>query len=177
MDEDLMAGARRGDIDAFRDLVRRYQDRIFTVALRLTRNRANAEDVAQQTFLQAWERRESYDRRWRVSTWLYRIVTNLCVDEYRRRARAAAISPGGEPGPSAHPHAVIEARERRDRLNGALGGLPRAQRTVLVLRYLDDLSYDEIGRVCGLPVNTVKSHLRRGKTALRRDLVDYWEDR
>lgn len=172
-----MADARAGDVDPFAVLVRRYQDRIFTVALRLTRNRASAEDVAQQTFLQAWERRESYDRRWRVSTWLYRIVTNLCVDEHRRRARAAALTPGGGPEGPGHPHAVAEARERRDRLNGALGGLPRVQRTVLVLRYLDDLPYDEIGRVCGLPVNTVKSHLQRGKAALRRHLVAYKEDR
>jgi len=172
-----VADARAGDMEAFAALVRRYQDRIFTVGLRLTRNRASAEDAAQQTFLQAWERRQSYDRRWRVSTWLYRIVTNLCVDEHRRRARAAALSAQGDHRPPAHPHAMVEARERRDRLNGALGGLPPAQRTVLVLRYLDDLSYDEIGRVCGLPVNTVKSHLQRGKATLRRQLVAYKEDR
>jgi RNA polymerase sigma-70 factor (ECF subfamily) len=172
-----MADARAGDVEAFAVLVRRYQDRIFTLALRLTRNRANAEDVAQQAFLQAWEGRQSYDRRWRVSTWLYRIATNLCIDEHRRSARTAALLPQGDHRPPAQPHAIVEARERRERLNGALGRLPRAQRTVLVLRYLDDLSYDEIGRVCGLPVNTVKSHLQRGKATLRRHLVAYKEDR
>ena len=174
-DEALMAGARRGDVDAFAALVRRYQDRVFTVALRLARNRATAEDVAQQAFLQAWERHHAYDQRWRVSTWLYRIVTNLCVDEHRRRARAFALSPGRDMGRprAAHPHEALEARETRDRLNGALEALPAAQRRVLVLRYLDDLSYGEIGRICGLPVNTVKSHLLRGKAALRRDLIEW----
>jgi RNA polymerase sigma-70 factor (ECF subfamily) len=172
-----MGGARAGEVDAFGALVRRYQDRVFTAALRLTRDRANAADVAQQAFLQAWERRQSYDRRWRVSTWLYRIVSNLCVDEHRRRARAAALAPRLEQRPPARPDALAEARERQTRLNGALHGLPGPQRTVLVLRYLDDLSYEEIGRACGMPVNTVKSHLQRGKAALRRHLSAYKEDR
>ncbi len=176
-DETLMAGARRGGVDAFAGLVRRYQDRMFTVAVRLTHNRATAEDMAQQAFLKAWESRQAYDPRWRVSTWLYRILTNLCVDERRRRARAAALSLGLGPGRAAHPHEALEARETRDRVNGALRALPRAQQTVIVLRYLDDLSYGEVARVCGLPVNTVKSHLRRGKAALRRELVAWKEDR
>lgn len=172
-----MAGACRGDVDAFAGLVRRYQDRVFTAALRLTHNQATAEDMAQQAFLQAWQRRHAYDRRWRVSTWLYSIVTNQCADERRRRARAAALSPGLGSGRTPHPHEVLEEREARDRVNGALGALPRAQRTVVVLRYLDDLSYAEIARICGHPVNTVKSHLRRAKSALRRELMAWKEER
>ncbi len=171
-DEALIGAARRGAVEAFGALVRRYQDRVFTVALRLTRNRATAEDMAQQAFLQAWQGRHSYDPRWRVSTWLYRIVTNLCVDERRRSARAAAVSPRFAPSRSANAHDVLEARELRERLNGSLTKLPKAQRTVLVLRYVDDLSHAEIGKICGLPVNTVKSHLARGKAGLRKTLVE-----
>jgi len=174
-----MAAARRGEVEAFGALVGRFQDRLFTVTLRLTRNRATAEDVTQQAFLRAWERRQSYDGRWRVSTWLYRIVTNLCVDEHRRRrAHPAALDPGTPPGVgrARQPHEALEEREVRDRLNGALARLPAAQRAVLVLRYLDDLSYGEIGRICGLPVNTVKSHLLRGKAALRPMLAVVWRE-
>lgn len=171
-----MADAHRGDVEAFAGLVGRYQNRVFTAALRLTRNRATAEEMAQQAFLQAWERRHTYDRRWRVSTWLYRIVTNLCLDEGRRRSRWAALSPRPEPGRMAHPHQLLEEREARDRVNSALRALPRPQRTVVVLRYLDDLSYVEIARVCGLPVNTVKSHLRRAKAALRKELIAWREN-
>lgn len=176
-DEALMAAARRGDVEAFGALVRRFQDRVFTAALRLTRNRATAEDMAQQAFLKAWQGRQVYDARWRVSTWLYRIVTNLCVDEHRRRARATSLLPAALPARVAHPHEALEEGETRNRLNGALRGLPRGQRAVVVLRYLDDLPYAEIGRICGLPVNTVKSHLRRAKAALRRDLMAWREDR
>jgi RNA polymerase sigma-70 factor (ECF subfamily) len=170
-DEALMAAARRGEVEGFGTLVRRYQDRVFTVALRLTRNRATAEDMAQQAFLHAWQARDSYDPRWRVSTWLYRIVTNLCVDERRRRVRAAAGFLGHAPSRTANAHEVLEERELRERLNGSLTKLPKAQRTVLVLRYVDDLSHAEIGRICGLPANTVKSHLARGKAALRKALT------
>ncbi len=171
-DEALMAAARRGEVEAFGAVVRRYQDRVFTVALRLTRHRETAEDMAQQAFLRAWQGRQSYDPRWRVSTWLYRIVTNLCIDEGRRRARAAAVSPMFGPNRSADAHDLLEAREMRERLNGSLKKLPNAQRTVLVLRYMDDLSPAEIGKICGLPVNTVKSHLVRGRAALRKTLVE-----
>jgi RNA polymerase sigma-70 factor (ECF subfamily) len=170
-DEVLLAAVRRGEVEAFGRLVRRYQDRVFTVALRLTRNRATAEDMAQQAFLQAWQGRLSYDPRWRVSTWLYRIVTNLCIDERRRRARAAAFDPGFTPNRTAAAHEALEERELRERLNGSLRQLPKAQRTVLVLRYMDGLSPAEIGRICGLPVNTVKSHLTRGKATLRKILM------
>ena len=171
-DEALIAAARRGEVEAFGALVRRYQDRVFSVALRLTRNRATAQDMAQQAFLHAWQARYSYDPRWRVSTWLYRIVTNLCIDEGRRRARAAAVSPGFAPSRTPNAHDALEERELRERLNGSLTKLPKAQRTVLVLRYVDDLSPSEIGRICGLPVNTVKSHLARGKAALRKTLLE-----
>ncbi len=167
-----MAAARRGELEAFATLVRRFQDRIFTVALRLTRNRATAEDMVQQAFFQMWQARRSYDARWRVSTWLYRIVANLCIDERRRRARAAAGPPGFAPRRAADAHDALEEREMRERLNGSLMELSKAQRTVLVLRYVDDLSLAEIGRICGLPVNTVKSNLARGKAALRKTLVE-----
>jgi len=79
-------------------------------------------------------------------------------------------------GRARQPHEALEEREVRDRLNGALARLPAAQRAVLVLRYLDDLSYGEIGRICGLPVNTVKSHLLRGKAALRPMLAVVWRE-
>jgi len=174
-DEALMAAARRGDVEAFGALVRRFQDRVFTVALRLTRNRATAEDMAQQALLRAWQGRQAYDPRWCVSTWLYRIVTNLCVDEHRRRARAASLLPAAAPSRVAPAHQALEERETRNRLNGALRGLPRGQQAVMVLRYLDDLPYAEIGRICGLPVNTVKSHLRRAKAALRKELIAWRE--
>ena len=169
--EALMAAVGGGDVAAFGAIVRRFQDRVFTAALRLTRNRAAAEDAAQQAFLQAWQARHAYDPRWRVSTWLYRIVTNLCVDERRRTARVAALGPRLSSSQPRTPHDFLEEREARNRLNGSLARLPQVQRTVLVLRYVDDLSNAEIGRICGLPVNTVKSHLARGKAALRKTLV------
>ncbi len=169
--EALMTAVRGGDVEAFGAIVRRFQHRVFTVALRLTRDRAAAEDAAQQAFLQAWQARHAYDPRWRVSTWLYRIVMNLCVDERRRTARAAALGPRLSSSQPRTPHDLLEEREVRNRLNGSLARLPQVQRTVLVLRYVDDLSNAEIGRICGLPVNTVKSHLARGKAALRKTLV------
>ncbi|MBI3030474.1 MAG: sigma-70 family RNA polymerase sigma factor [Candidatus Rokubacteria bacterium] len=90
-DRALIQRVARGDASAFGELVGRYQDRLFTVGRRLLGNRADAEDAVQRAFLNCYLKAAGYDARWQVSTWLYRVLTNVCVDELRRR-RAARVS-------------------------------------------------------------------------------------
>ena len=154
--------ARRADA-AFGQLVSRYQDRLFTVAHRLLGNRADAEDAVQRAFLNCYLRADRYDPRWQVSTWLYRILTNVCVDELRRRRTAgSAVRPPDEE-PTDKPGQHVDLRR-------ALERVPTEARMLLVLRYVDGLSYGELSRVRGISINTVKSQLARGKAILRKAL-------
>jgi RNA polymerase sigma-70 factor (ECF subfamily) len=166
-DRALMAAIVRQDEAAFAELVRRYSPRLFAAALRILGSRADAEDAVQRAFLQCYRSASAYRPDWAVSTWLYRITTNTCVDELRRRAARreipeVAVQPtlwdgGGAPG-------------LRLDVERALGRVPREARILLTLRYLDGLSHRELARVRGISVNTVKSQLARGKAILRAAL-------
>jgi len=160
----LMRRVARRDGAAFDLLASRYQDRLFTVAHRLLGNRADAQDAVQRALLNCYLKAESYNPRWQVSTWLYRVLTNVCVDELRRRR-------GGGP-----PLQTPEARQASPKagqhldLRRALERVPTEARVLLALRYVDGLSYGELARVRGISINTVKSQLARGKAVLRRAL-------
>ena len=140
-----------------------YAVRLYAVAYRLLANRADAEDAVQRALLKAFEARESYAPRWALSTWLYRVLTNVCIDELRRRRNVPPEPlPRGRPGTSV---------ERLD-LARALETVPREARVLLALHYVNGLGYRELAAIRGISVNTVKSQLARGKAILRRALED-----
>ena len=129
-----------------------YAGRLYAVAYRLLRNRADAEDAVQRALLKAFAARASYAPQWAVSTWLYRVLSNVCIDELRRRRPP--------PGPApVHGGRDSGGVERVD-LARALDAVPREARLLLALHYVDGLSYRELARVRGISVNTVKSHLK-----------------
>jgi RNA polymerase sigma-70 factor (ECF subfamily) len=152
---------------AFARAAEDYAARLYTVAFRLLRNRADAQDAVQHALAKCYAARASYSPRWAVSTWLYRALTNVCLDELRRRrtaARRVGTSNGGAPrGGGGSPG------ERLD-LERALARVPNEARVLIALRYADGLSYRELARVRGISINTVKSQLARGKLILRRAL-------
>jgi RNA polymerase sigma-70 factor (ECF subfamily) len=166
----LMEKVARGDQAAFADLAQRYGGKLLGVAGRLLGARADAEDAVQRALLQCYAGASGYNPRWAVSTWLYRILTNICVDELRRRvtrtaydersAVGALSSAASNPKP---PAAYLD-------LHRALARVPREARVLLALRYVDGLSYGELARIRGISINTVKSQLARGKALLRDEL-------
>jgi RNA polymerase sigma-70 factor (ECF subfamily) len=162
----LMEGVARGDRGAFGDLAQRYGGKLLAVAGRLLGSRADAEDAVQRALLQCYAGAAGYNPRWAVSTWLYRILTNVCVDELRRRATRTAHAERPAVGPSSNhrpPDAYLD-------LHRALERVPREARVLLALRYVDGLSYGELARIRGITINTVKSQLARGKALLREEL-------
>ena len=168
-DEALFRRVQAGKRDAFAALVERYRRRAFGVALRILGRRQDAEDAVQQAFLRLYEARGQYDPKWRLSTWFYRILTNTCVDELRRRRPLIPLEEWD--GSSVErPDHTLERWEREQLLQSALATIPPEARTVLALYYGDGRSYQEIGAIRGVSVNTVKTHLRRGRLALRRAL-------
>jgi RNA polymerase sigma-70 factor (ECF subfamily) len=169
-DRELMQRVAGRDERAFAELMKRFGARLFAVAHRLLGSRADAEDALQQAFLACFRSAHTYRAEWAVSTWLYRIVTNVCVDEMRRRAARARLTESIE---EAAPRRGFPSRprethgsEREMELRRAWPAVPREARILLALRYVDGLSYKELARIRGISVNTVKSQIARGKAIL-----------
>jgi len=181
-DQPLVSATLGGDLRAFERLVERHRDLVFRVVARFVANDHEAEDVTQDTFLRAFHRLE----RWRgdapFRTWLLRIAHNTAVTYVTRSGRVAAQSLeeafGEDSVAPGEPAEQLERRERRARLDTKLKGLGRAHRTVLVLRDIEGLSYEEIARITDAPLGSVKGRLHRARAelidVLRNNTYD-WE--
>ncbi len=168
--EDELAAARRGDAAAFARLVRAYQSRVFSVALRLTGSREDAEELAQDAFVQLHAALAHVDSPAHALHWLLRTVTHRSIDRLRARERAPRlVQIDKDNEPADHDPAVDPLWARR--LRALLPGLPVAARAVLTLRFQEDLEPTEIAGLLYMPVNTVKSHLRRSLEWLRAQQV------
>jgi len=141
-----------------------YAGRLYAVAYRMLGNRADAEDAVQRALLKCFAARASYSPRWAVSTWLYRAVANVCIDELRRRkVRGENVTIDDVRVESA------KISERLD-LTRALDRVPREARMLIALHYVNGLGYRELAAIRGISVNTVKSQLARGKAILKQAL-------
>ena len=150
---------------AFARVAQEYAARLYVVAVRLLGNRADAQDAVQRALLKCFAARATYSPQWAISTWLYRALTNVCIDELRRRRGAAAASrASAEIAPRHTRPATVSERVDVER---ALARVPTEARMLLALRYVDGLSFGELARVRGISVNTVKSQLARGKAIMR----------
>jgi RNA polymerase sigma-70 factor (ECF subfamily) len=163
-DAALLARIARGGEDAFTTLVRRYERRFYAVARRMLGRDADAEDAVQLAFLHVLTRAGGYDPRWRGSTWLYRVLTNVCIDAWRKRRFEQPVD-----APDVAARAAASSAERVD-VEAALAKLPAEARIILLCCYVGGLSYGEIARVRGISINTVKTQLARAKRAMRRHL-------
>ena len=152
------------DERTFARLAEEYAGRLYAVAYRMLGHRADAQDAVQRALTKCFAARDSYSPKWAVSTWLYRALSNVCIDELRRRRPTESLDEGD---------AAIPARgiERID-LTRALEAVPREARLLMALHYVDGLSYRELAAVRGISVNTVKSQLARGKAIMKRALAD-----
>jgi RNA polymerase sigma-70 factor (ECF subfamily) len=176
-DIELVAQARGGSQAAFREIVRRYQRPIYNLIVRIVRDRAAAEDLSQDTFLKAFSRLHLYDPQYKLSNWLFKIAHNTVVDFLRQRKPAAqpleSLTRGDRGSPAelhdtaaCDPFESLARAELAEMLNRAVGGLRAEYRQVIVLRYHEDLSHEEISSIMGIPVGTVKSHLHRAREEL-----------
>ena len=177
----LVEAAQRGDQDAFAQLVRTYEKRIFALTLRMCKNPDEAAEAAQEAFLAAWQGLKFFRGESSFSTWLYRLASNACVDLLRKEGRHSAAA-----GPSLNdeelnidvpdhlpsPQEEAERKELRAQIEEGLAALSPEHRQVLVLREIHQLSYDEIADTLELDVGTVKSRISRGRKQLRKILLE-----
>ena len=165
--------ALRGDQAAFGDLVTRYQTAVYNMAYRMLGDATEAEDAAQEVFVRAWNQLHTFQQERRFSTWLLSIASHLCIDLLRRRKPSAPLDDvalyveSDEP----EPDEVALQSEQRDIVKKLLNTLPEKYRSVTVLRYYNDLSYDEIARMTGLTESAVKTQLHRARRMLADQLV------
>ena len=167
-DETLMEAAGRGELAAFERLVRRHQATAWRMALRLLGNAADAEDVAQDALLRLLDAAPRYRPEARFTTYLYRIVSRLCLDRLRRRPPPAELPEAVEASPTP-PEAALY-RERDQAVAAALAALPPRQRLVIVLRYFEGLAGAEIAEIAGTSPKAVERLLARGRTTLEVSL-------
>ncbi len=176
-EERLVVEARGGNLGAFNELVRRHQDLVYNLALRMLGNEDQAADVTQNAFLSAYQR--IADLRGAFRPWLCRIAVNGCYNLLRRRGREVSLQALEESDPSASidppdPHAGPEElalqTELRQALETGVCALPPEQRAVLVLIDLEGFSYQEVSSALGVELGTVKSRLNRGRLRLRDEI-------
>jgi len=190
---ELVARAKQGDREAFDALVERYTPKIYNVSLRITGSREDAEDCVQEAFLRAFGALRRFRGEAAFSTWLYRVAVNVANDATRRQRgqplRASELAgsdpdaptpelEGIEEGPRAQggrPEESLQEAQRREVVIEAIRSLPEHHRTVIVLYDLQGLSYEEISRVVGARVGTVKSRLNRARLALKERLEPHLE--
>lgn len=174
-ENELIELAQRGDTAAFETLVGRHASMVYNLALRTLGDPHEAEDVAQEAFVRAWRGLPNFRAEAQLGTWLYRIVTNLCYNRLPRlRQELAALDPDTElmvaDTAAGAEHTLLTA-ELRQQLQTAFDQLPESYRLVLTLRYVQELSYDEIAAVLAMPLGTVKAAISRGRAQLQAHLT------
>ena len=182
VDSNLLAvQAGKGDIDAFNELVKRHQNQVFSIALRLSGSREDAFDISQETFVRVWRGLPQYNAESKFSTWLYRIVYNICTDYYRKSSRMQTVpltysdDDNGEtqlelPDEKYSPESSVENMELSSALKAAVNSLKPEWKVVFIMREIGDLSYSEISRALNIEEGTVKSRLFRARKQLQEIL-------
>ncbi len=185
-DAALMLRVKQGDGAAFAELVDKYKQPVMNFAWRMLRDATEAEDLAQNVFLQVHKSAHRYKVSARFSTWLFTIARNLCLNEIRRRSRHPADSmdaggPEGDDQPARQfedgrtflPADALLHRELEQKIEQALTDLPEIQRTAIILCRKQEMSYEEIAVVVGCSVSATKSLIHRGRETLKQKLKPY----
>jgi RNA polymerase sigma-70 factor, ECF subfamily len=171
----------KGDQDAFGEIVEIYKNSVYHLCYRMIGNQHEAEDLAQEAFLRAYVNIKSFNQELKFSTWLFRIATNLCIDRIRKKKPDyfldAEVS-GTEgltmysqiPSTTPLPENQLESLELQATVQKEILKLPEKYRSVIVLKYIEELSLNEISEILDLPLGTVKTRIHRGREALRKQL-------
>lgn len=170
-DTDLISRVVAGDREAFDEIMRHHEDRVFSVCLRIMANREMALDATQDTFLMVFRKADQFQGKSALGTWIYRIAVNTCYDHLRKakRRRAETIPENFDPqDPSAEE--ALNSAGMRPEIQDALDQLPPDFRTAIVLSDIEGMGLPEVSAVLGVPIGTVKSRLFRGRRLLAQRL-------
>jgi RNA polymerase sigma-70 factor (ECF subfamily) len=179
-DIELVVASKAGNQDAFAQLVQRHQRRVFNLVFRMLQQYEEANVVTQETFLAAWQGLSSFRGDARFSTWLYRIAYNCSLKQLEQRKRDTALQVAVQAEQSLQQEscderaeAEMEAHERQALVREHLSMLPAKYRIVLVLRHLQELTYEEMAEILTMPIGTIKTHLFRARNLLKERLESF----
>jgi RNA polymerase sigma-70 factor (ECF subfamily) len=184
-DKNLIQRCLKGEEKAFEELLGKYRTSVFSICLRMVRNRSVAEDLAEEAFVKVFSALDRYDPTFPFASWLYRITSNLCIDYLRREKDRGAVSldqpVGGDedglliqiPAGTAAPDSEVESKEMMAVLDEAIERLPEHYRIIVILRHQEERSYEEISETLGIPLGTVKARIHRA----RNMIVEYLRSR
>lgn len=185
-DESLFSQVQRGDMHAFEMLVSRYKTRLYNCIFRLVGSMEMSEDLVQETFLRVYRNRDNYQATSNFSTWIYTIALNLARSELRKRRRRQFFSLNASPvedcntegfdlpDPTANPAEFLEQTELGWAIQTAIEQLPIKYRTVIVLRDIEEMSYEQIGEILDCPTGTIKSRVNRARLRLQ-EMLRHWQ--
>ncbi len=174
-DRALVARVRQGEVNAYGELVRRYQVSVFNTCYRMLTERRAAEDMAQETFLRGYSRLSQFDSQRPFGPWIRKIAVNLCLNQLQRiqpSTRPLLEELDAAPQSRTHPEIAIERKEKTERIRDAVANLPPHYRAVIELRHFQGLTYQQMSETLQLPLNTVRSHLFRARRVLAAILRD-----
>ena len=185
-DREVVALAKAGKETAYRELLSRYERPVFSLIYRMVRDRALAEDLAQETFIKVLNALDSYRPEFKFSSWIFKIANNAAIDQLRKR-ELNTLSLDGAPGArtaeeveatalqavdrTESPLAELESRELGSEIEQAIGRLRPEYRTAILLRHVEGRAYEEIAEVMDLPLGTVKTYIHRARLELREYLA------
>ena len=183
IDDAIIKSVLEGDVNAFEQLVTKYEKTVYNLALRMTGNAEDAADMTQETFLKAYRSLKNFRGESKFSVWLYRITSNVCLDFLRSKSRKPAVSLTAEndegeeaeievADPAPNPEECLMSSLTRDAIARGLDSLPPEQREILLLREISGLSYEEISAALGLELSTVKTRIFRGRKRLAAFLIN-----
>ncbi len=181
---------KKGDIGSFNILVERYQKQVFNIAYRFVGNSEDASDLAQEAFLKAYKSIKTFRKDSSFKTWMYHITSNVCKDELRKKKKALVVSLdapiSGNDGQEFErqfkssvlsPEEKYEVQEKQKFVQKIINSLPEDYRMVLILRELQDLSYQEISDILNCSIGTVKSRLNRGRKQFKEKMIAHMEQK
>ena len=188
-DKKLIEKAAGGDVEAFEKIIEEYQNIVYSIALRMAGNETDAFDMAQEVFIKLYRNLSKFDGRSKLSTWIYRVASNTCLDELKKRKRirdnTKSLNEEFETADDSVvleikdtkplPEEEIENSEIKETLNSAILKLSDQHKEVIILRDIEGFSYEEIADITKNSVGTVKSRLSRARSALRKILKEYGE--
>jgi RNA polymerase sigma-70 factor, ECF subfamily len=184
-DHELVSRAQQGSEKAYRELLGRYQRPVFSIIYRMIRDREQAEDLAQETFVRVFNHIDRYDPRYKFSSWIFKIATNLTIDWIRRKELNTVSIDGSRnavtpdqieatsitiASPDENPEELLEAKELGEEIEEAIGKLRPEYRAAILLRHVEGREYQEIAEILALPLGTVKTYIHRGRNELREQL-------
>lgn len=185
-DPELVTFARGGSEGAYRELLERYQRPVFSLIYRMVRDREQAEDLAQETFVKVFNNIERYDPRYKFSSWIFKIASNLSIDALRKKELSTVSLDGSRNASTSeeveaaritavsrdeNPEELLEARQLGDEIERAIGMLRADYRTAILLRHVEGRPYEEIAEIMEIPLGTVKTYIHRARGELREALA------